>query len=152
MRNKAMATLAALWMVLMLISGCKSYADPDPAPDPGSMRVTVTSFGAGLDPAGYDLAISGQQPQHVDRFAQVVVDLPPGDNDVLVSDLDGGQACQVLGDNPRRVSVATGEEARVSIVVNCDPGPHCDPLGGDCLRLPMPASGASRAIDDRRAQ
>jgi hypothetical protein len=127
MRHNLMATLAALLTVLTSFgTGCQSSTEapaPAPNPDPGSIRVTVTSFGLRLDPDGYELAVGAQQLQRIDRFAELsIADLPPGDYDVLISGLDEGQGCRVWGENPRRITVASGEEAKVRIIVDC--GPH----------------------------
>ncbi len=144
MRHNRCATLAATMMVLALVlSSCTSAADPTPDPGntTGSMQVAVTSFGLGVDPDGYDVTVGARPPQHIDRFAQLSLsDLPPGEYDVLVSGLDELQACQVAGKNPLAVQVASGEDAKVSIIVACNPGPHCNDFG-DCLRAPLARSG-----------
>ena len=120
MRDNLMATLAASLMVLTTVAtGCKSYADPVPVPDPGSMRVTVTSFGPRLDPDGYELVVGAQQPQHIGRDAQVsLTKLPPGDYNLLISGLDEGRHCRVPW-NPRTIAVAAREEVKVIFSVYC---------------------------------
>ena len=86
--------------------------------EPGALELTTVSTGMDLDADGYAIEVDGDQAATVAVNAVATIDdLAAGNHAVR---LVGVQAnCTVAGDNPRTVSVSSGEEAAVEFTVEC---------------------------------
>ncbi len=84
----------------------------------GTIEVLATSSGSGSDPDGFAALLDG-----VDRgpvragVAAAFPQLPPGAHTIGLSGLAAN--CQVVGDNPRSVTVSAGQTAQVPFAVTC---------------------------------
>lgn len=84
----------------------------------GTIEVLTTASGSGSDPDGFSVLLDGADrgpvtPGAAAAFAQ----LPPGPHIIGLSGLAAN--CQVVGDNPRDVTVSAGQTAQVPFAVTC---------------------------------
>jgi len=105
-------------IVTVLLIGCSGSSTAPPAR--GSIRTTVTTTGANIDPDGYELDLFGPSNRSLTITAN---------NEVLLADLTGGQYqpqlkdvaanCAVDGANPMDATVVVGDTASVDFGVTC---------------------------------
>ena len=112
------ATLLGAPLAAPLAAGCGSGTEPSPA---GTVEVTVTTAGPGVDPDGFAILVDGQQRESLPAAGRAVIaGMAPGPHSVEL----GGVAstCTVSGDNPQTVDVPAGASTNVGFAVSC-PGP-----------------------------
>ena len=113
---------ALQWAVASLISlaflGCGSDGGSTGL-DTGSLTVSASTSGASPDPDGYILMVDGTGRGMLSGTSPITTEgLAPGNHSV---GLDGVAAnCQVQGDNPRLILVASGATASVTFNVVCN--------------------------------
>jgi hypothetical protein len=84
----------------------------------GTIEVLATSSGSGSDPDGFAALVDGVDRGPVTAgVAATFAQLPPGAHTIGLSGLAAN--CQVVGDNPRGVSVSAGQTAQVPFAVTC---------------------------------
>jgi major membrane immunogen (membrane-anchored lipoprotein) len=109
----AAAVVAAVFLV-----GC-SGSDTAP-PARGSIRATVTTTGANIDPDGYELDVFGGSTRSITIPANnevLIADLTAGQYDVQLRDLAAN--CSVNGSNPVQATVVVGDTVSVAFAVDC---------------------------------
>jgi hypothetical protein len=88
------------------------------SPTTGSLQVVATVSGTGSDPDGFTIMFDGaERGQIVPGVAATVAELPVGSHTIGLSGLAAN--CQVVGDNPRSVTVTSGQTAQVPFAVAC---------------------------------
>jgi hypothetical protein len=111
----------------------------------GTLMVVTATRGPRPDPDGYRLLVSGYPAESIGSNASLtLVDLPPGEVTVTLSDLSGN--CAPDGPNPLTVMVETGDTTRVRFEVSCAAG------GEGVLLFSSDRSGEShlyRVAEDR---
>lgn len=129
----------ALWL---------ACGDDDPSgPSDGSIRVTVSSTGAPLDPDGYSASVNDGTPVAVAPTGSVVIgDLDPGEHSVLLEGLAAN--CEVDGDNPQTVIVEAGETAEVTFQVTCASTTGTIEVSTTTAGLSLDPDGYAVAVDD----
>jgi hypothetical protein len=91
------------------------------APGTGSVRITTATSGGSPDPDGYTIAIDQGNPLPISiNDSRTVEGLSVGSHSVQLSGLAGN--CSVSGENPRPVTVASGQTATVAFAVTCVAG------------------------------
>lgn len=84
----------------------------------GAIEVTVSTTGVDPDPDGYLVTVNGSQSQDIGVNASVVFSrVAAGEQTVELTGLEPN--CSVGSDNPRSVTVSTGETARTTFAVVC---------------------------------
>ena len=108
--------LASSLLLLTLVVGCGG--DSVSTPGTGALEVTTTTTGVEPDPDGYSIQIDagGEQAIGAEGTLQVA-DVATGDHQVLLAGVASN--CTVEGDNPRIVSLNSGQTATVSFSVTC---------------------------------
>jgi hypothetical protein len=95
----------------------------------GGLQVTVATTGPSPDADGYALTVDGTDTGTLGANATLAIGgLTPGDRLLGLDGVAGN--CQVLGDNPRTVSVTAGTSLSVAFAVTCS--------------TPLPGSGTLR--------
>jgi hypothetical protein len=108
----------------------------------GTIEVLATASGSGSDPDGFSVLLDGADrgpvtPGGAAAFSQ----LPPGPHIIGLSGLAAN--CQVVGDNPRDVTVSAGQTAQVPFAVTCTaPAPS-----SGTLQISTTTSGADQDPD-----
>jgi hypothetical protein len=125
--------------------------------------VAAVTSGSDVDPDGYTVSVDGAAAGVVNGTSPVTVSgLVVGDHAVELSGI--ADNCEVQGDNPRQVTISSGENASVSFTIVCAPpaagagtiqvaittsGADPDPdgyvvtLDGGGSGIPIPASGSA---------
>jgi Tol biopolymer transport system component len=88
----------------------------------GELRVEVSTHGIRPDIDGYVVAANGTEQPIEPNATLTISDLPPGDLAVTLAGIAAN--CQVLGDNPRTVSVSPGVPALAGFAVECAASPE----------------------------
>ena len=88
-----------------------------PAPNAGSIRVTVVTTGGTPDPDGYLIGLDGGSEPIAVNATREFTQVPPGAHLVGLSGLAAN--CAVDGANPRTVTVGAGQAAAVQMTVAC---------------------------------
>jgi hypothetical protein len=84
----------------------------------GTIEVVATTTGSGSDPDGFAALLDGVDRGPVTSgVAATFSQLPPGSHTIGLSGLAAN--CQVVGDNPRGVTVSAGQTAQVPFAVTC---------------------------------
>ncbi|HEX5574539.1 MAG TPA: hypothetical protein VFX42_01595, partial [Gemmatimonadales bacterium] len=84
----------------------------------GTIEVLATSSGSGSDPDGFAALLDGVDRGPVTAgVAASFSQLPPGAHTIGLTGLAAN--CQVVGDNPRGVTVSAGQIAQVPFAVTC---------------------------------
>ena len=84
----------------------------------GSVEVSTNTSGGGSDPDGYQLLLDGAERGPIASSGTVRLDgIPLGAHSIGLSGLAGN--CQVVGDNPRTVTVSTAQGTPVPFSVTC---------------------------------
>ena len=92
---------------------------PEPGPT-GTIRVTLATSGADLDPDGYVLGVDPLESRAVGVSDDVRIEgVAAGGRNLRLSGVAAN--CSVQGDNPRAVEVPAGEEVDVSFSIRCWP-------------------------------
>jgi hypothetical protein len=94
----------------------------------GTIEVLATATGSGSDPDGFVVLLDGADSGPITSgLAADFSQIPPGSHTVGLSGLAAN--CQVVGDNPRDVTVSAGQTAQVPFAVTCTtPGPSSGTL------------------------
>jgi large repetitive protein len=112
--------LSALFFgsVVLWLAGCGGGGDLSPTDPTGSLTVTATTSGADVDPDGYTVTVDAASSGVVTGTNSVDVGgLVAGDHAVGLSGI--ADNCQVEGDNPRVVTISSGEDAAVRFSIVC---------------------------------
>jgi Tol biopolymer transport system component len=86
-------------------------------PNAGSITVSVTTTGVGIDSDGYVVIVDNGDGVDVAPNGDVSISTVAGSHSVELSNV--GSNCTVSGDNPRTVEVAAGEDVTVTFQVTC---------------------------------
>lgn len=86
-------------------------------PNAGSITVSVTSTGVGVDSAGYIVTVDNGDGQDVAPNGDISISTTAGSHSVQLSNV--GSNCTVSGDNPQTVDVAAGQDVPVTFDVAC---------------------------------
>ena len=106
-----------LWSAPFLYVGCGGGGTDVVLP---SVSVTTSTQGVEIDPDGYSLSIDGGPDQAIGVNATMVVDqLAEGTHSLGLTGLASN--CAAAGDNPRSISVSSGETATVDFAITCSP-------------------------------
>jgi hypothetical protein len=96
---------------------CSPSVPPEPTVT-GTLKVSVSTSGCGLDPDGYLVTVDGTVSQPVSSCGWVrFYDVPVGQHSVALSDVQAN--CSVTEPNPRAVTVEEGTEATTRFEVTC---------------------------------
>jgi hypothetical protein len=107
---------AAVALVLVSAASCDDDSGTNPL-QMGSIQVSAVTSDPG-DSNGYTVSVDYGAGPALDANGSVTfTDRAPGDHTVLLGDIDGH--CQVSGENPRTVTVTTGETAAITFEVEC---------------------------------
>src|SRR3989442_11119716 len=114
------------WLAALLPLALACGGSEATAPTTGSVRVTVATTGADLDPNGYAVVLGGDtvsgrtQTQPVGLNGTVTFSqLTPGSHALGLGDATAN--CLVGGANPRAVSVGAGQAAQITFQITCVP-------------------------------
>src|SRR2546427_330235 len=118
------------WLAALLPLALACGGSEATAPTTGSVRVTVATTGADLDPNGYMVVLDGDtlsgrtQTQPIALNGTVTFSqLTPGNHALALGDATAN--CLVAGANPRAVSVGAGQAAQITFQITCnDTGSH----------------------------
>lgn len=109
--------------VLCLATGILSCGDDQvtsPPPDPtGTLAVTTTSIGSGIDADGYRVVLNGDDAGEIGASDSVAARIALGQHEVELTGL--ADNCGVMGENPTAVTVVQDEETVVDFSVACPP-------------------------------
>ena len=94
----------------------------------GGIAVITATSGSGSDPDGFDLLLDGSDRGPIGVSASLGLGgLPPGTHTLGLTGLAAN--CQVVGDNPRTISITAGQTVEVPFSINCTaPGPTAGTL------------------------
>ena len=104
---------------LTSVLACGGGGGPtQPGGDGGSIQVTTSTTGPGLDPDGYTVSVDGSASQSIGVNGTVTFsNLDPGNHTVQLNGV--GLNCPVSSENPLTVSVTTGATAQATFDVVC---------------------------------
>jgi hypothetical protein len=109
------------WMAMaILVAMFAACDDDDPvAPGTGEIEVTIATTGDGTDDDGYVVRLDEDEAtEDVDVDDELTFeDVEAGSHTVELTDVASN--CTVDGDNPRNVTVESGEAAPVEFAVTC---------------------------------
>src|SRR5206468_4543991 len=101
-------------LVLALSAGCKDATGPST----GTLRVSLTTTGADIDPDGYRVSVDGGPPRDVTPNGSFTIStVEPGSHTVRLEELAAN--CSVQSGDGRTVIVVAGRETTVSFTVSC---------------------------------
>ena len=93
-----------------------------PPASTGSIHITTTTSGGGIDPDGYQFQIDGSGTQPIASSGEATVNnLAVGPHSVLLAGV--ASHCSVTGTNPQSVSVTAGGIAEAAFSVTCQDAP-----------------------------
>ena len=101
--------------VVVALAACGD--DNGTGPNAGSITVSVTSAGVGVDSAGYVVTVDNGDGQDVAANGDISISVEAGSHSVELTGV--GSNCTVSGDNPVTVDVASGQDAEVTFDVTC---------------------------------
>jgi hypothetical protein len=102
----------------------------------GTIEATTTTSGPGSDPDGYALVLDGVDRGPIGVSASTsLAGLAPGTHLIGLTGL--AATCQVVGENPRNVSITAGQTAQVPFAVTCAQ----PPLTSGNVRITTATSG-----------
>jgi hypothetical protein len=108
----------------------------------GGLQVTSSSNGPASDPDGYTLTVDGTDRGALGVSGSLTLDaLPPGEHLIGLSGLAAN--CRVEGDNPRPVTITTGQSEAISFAVTC----AAPPANAGSLRIVTSSTGPDQDID-----
>jgi hypothetical protein len=94
-----------------------------PAPNAGTLQVTITTGGPTPDPDGYSISLDGGAGQPVATSATVTLpNIAAGPHAVQL--LGVASNCDVTGQNPRSLAITAGQATAVTFTVTCVPPPE----------------------------
>jgi hypothetical protein len=109
-----------------------------PPPGSGSVQITTATSGSSLDPDGYTVSLDGGNPQAVSINGTLSIgSIPPGSHSVRLS--EEAANCTVAGDNPRAVTISSGQTAPVQFAITC----VTPPPGSGSVQVTTATSGSS---------
>jgi hypothetical protein len=109
-----------------------------PPPGSGSLQVTTATSGSSLDPDGYTVSLDGGNPQAVSINGTLSIgSVPPGSHSVRLS--EEAPNCTISGDNPRAVTISSGQTATVQFAIAC----VTPPPGSGSVQVTAATSGSS---------
>ena len=118
MVSRVIRAPSGLWPVALLLAALSGWGgDPLPPRSPGSVNVTVTTAGAGVDADGYTVALGSRTTPIAASGSAPIEGLSPGSYEVTLSGVAAN--CAVLGDATQAVTLAEGEAASVAFEVEC---------------------------------
>lgn len=145
----AVAVRALVTGAVLIVAGACGK-DAVTGPSTGSVQITTTSSGDGIDSDGYTVTIDDGDAQPIDASGTLTIDdLSAGSHTVTLAGL--ADNCTVTG-NPATATVTAGETATVAFAITCSAttstltvttastGDHVDP------------NGYAIAVDDGEAQ
>ncbi len=93
------------------------------SPSSGNIAVVTATTGTGSDPDGFSLLVDGTDRGPIGVSSSMsLAGLPPGAHTLGLTGLAAN--CQVVGDNPRTVSIVAGQTVEVDFSISCAaPGP-----------------------------
>lgn len=104
-------------VVLLALGGCGDGTGPN---DTGNLSVSTVTGGTEVDQDGYLLSVDGGDPGSIGTSATALVtELSEGSHTVLIAGV--APNCAVSGQNPRTVSVVSGQTAEETFAVTCSP-------------------------------
>jgi hypothetical protein len=97
-------------------------------PSGGNVAVVTATTGTGSDPDGFSLLVDGTDRGPIGVSSSMsLAGLPPGAHTLGLTGLAAN--CQVVGDNPRTVSIVAGQTVQVDFSISCTaPGPTAGTL------------------------
>jgi hypothetical protein len=124
-------------LAVLTAAACSSDSLTTPGAATGALQVSSTTSGPSPDADGYTVTVDGAEHGALGASGAVNVEgLPVGDHVVGVSGVAAN--CQVQGDNPRTVTIASGTPASVAFTVTC----VAPPAGAGTLRVTTATTGA----------
>jgi hypothetical protein len=125
---RSVSVVAGQIMTLSFAVSCGS--------DSGNLQISSSTTGPGTDDDGYSVTLDGTDRGAITPSGQVSLDgVPAGEHEVGLSGVAAN--CQVEGDNPRLVTVATSGTS-VSFAVTCS----VPPANAGSLRITTATTGA----------
>jgi Tol biopolymer transport system component len=106
-------------LALAVVAAFAACGDDDggTGPNVGSITVSVTSSGVGVDSAGYVVVVDNGDGEDVAPNGDLSLSAAAGSHSVELAGV--GSNCTVGGDNPRTVEVVAGEDVAVTFQVTC---------------------------------
>jgi hypothetical protein len=106
--------LSVVWLFALALTGCGGSTEPDT----GTIEATSVTIGEPTDPAGYTLALDGDQGRPFGTNATLTIsDLSAGVHELQL--LDVAPHCTLTGASRRTVTVTAAVVARVTFEVQC---------------------------------
>jgi len=104
--------------LLLAFSALACSGDSLTAPGTGTLQITTSTTGAEPDVDGYTVQVDAEAAQAIGTAASIQrTDVSTGDHTVQLAGI--APNCTVSGDNPRTVSVTSGQTMTVSFAVTC---------------------------------
>ena len=89
-----------------------------PPPGSGSVQITTATLGTSLDPDGYTVSLDGGNPQGIGTNGSLTIgSVSPGSHSVQL--IGEAPNCTVSGDNPRAVTIGSGQNATIQFAIIC---------------------------------
>ena len=87
-------------------------------PEPGHIRITTSTAGAGQDPDGYTVTLDSGEPVAIAASASLVLDAEAGEHTLELAGVSS--PCVLAGEPLRTVSVAESETVDVAYQLTCE--------------------------------
>ena len=134
-------------LVLALSAGCKDATGPST----GTLRVSLTTTGADIDPDGYRVSVDGGPPRDVTPNGSFTIStVEPGSHTVRLEELAAN--CSVQSGDGRTVIVVAGRETTVSFTVSCVALSGAIVVTTQTIGTDLDADGYTVSIDGGPAQ
>ena len=106
-------------LALAVVTAFAACGDDDggTGPNVGSITVSVTSSGVGVDSAGYVIVVDNGDGEDVAPNGDLSISAAAGSHSVELAGV--GSNCTIDGENPRTVDVVAGEDVAVTFQVTC---------------------------------
>jgi len=100
---------------VVIVTACHDRSEPAAPPATGEIRISVSMTGADL-PATYSVIVGGRSVSGSASLGATIPGLRPGTYSVM---LTVQRNCQVVGDNPRPVTVVAGQTTEFEFSISC---------------------------------
>jgi Tol biopolymer transport system component len=105
--------------VLAAAVGCGGGGSLTVPPTTGTLKIITSTGGAEQDVDGYSVRMDTEAPRAIGAADTLTTsEVSPGTHTVSLAEVAAN--CTVSGDNPRTISVVTGETTTISFVVTCN--------------------------------
>lgn len=120
-------------------------------PSTGQVAVLTATAGPEPDPDGYLVSLDGVHNQSIDVNGSTTFNrVSPGDHEVSLTGL--ADNCQVLGANPRTVTVSAGNTTSTTFSINCDPTTGAVMVQTSTTGIDLDSDGYTATLDGGQSQ